>query len=257
MKKILRIIVIAFIMGLFPIVVLAQSVSDVTSMTANPSDTSIILTWVKPSGANSTVIRYRTNTYPSSPTDGILAYNNTGFQCTVGSNSTGEHLTEDNVSALTAGQVYYFSAWGLSNTTYSTIVYHLAMSTLATPPATGAPAVSPTNRLPTATLPTQMTQAPDNTGFQLQPFSDIIAYFNNAPGGLGMPINNAWETLFILGIVIGGAGTYMKVRNFFVAYAVVFVLTLFGVQLHMVQGWLFAIEIVIGMGVWAIDHYLQ
>ena len=51
--------------------------------------------------------------------------------------------------------------------------------------------------------------------------------------------------------------TYTKVRNFFVAYAVVFVLTLFGVNLHLVQGWLFAVEIVIGLGVWAVDHYLQ
>jgi hypothetical protein len=102
-----------------------------------------------------------------------------------------------------------------------------------------------------------MTQNPDRTGWNLAPFDGVISYFNNADGGLGMPINNAWETLAILGIVGSGFGTYTKVRNFFVAYAVVFILTLFAVQLTLVQGWLLGVELVIGAGVWAVDHYYQ
>ncbi|RLF51328.1 MAG: hypothetical protein DRN24_05155, partial [Thermoplasmata archaeon] len=65
----------------------------------NPTATTIDLSWTKGSGSGNerTVIRYRTDTYPSSPTDGTEAYNGTGSATTV--------------SGLTPGQIYYFRAW--------------------------------------------------------------------------------------------------------------------------------------------------
>src|SRR3989304_5546433 len=73
--------------------------SAVTNFRANPSNTYIILTWEKGTGATSTVINYTDNStgFPVVATDPTIIYSGTGFQTTV--------------SGLTAGTVYYFSAW--------------------------------------------------------------------------------------------------------------------------------------------------
>ncbi len=72
-----------------------------------------------------------------------------------------------------------------------------------------------------------------------------------------MPLNNLWETLAIFGIVISGSVTYMKIKNFYVAYFVVLFATGVFVGLHLVQGYLVGVEIVVGVGVWGIERYLQ
>lgn len=242
MKKIIIGIILGLLSLCIVLPVLADAVGNITLMTANPSDTSIVLTWVKPTGANTTVIRYRTDTYPTLPTDGASAYNGTSFQCTV--------------SDLTAGQVYYFSAWGQHSDNYSETAYNLAMSTLAVAIPSGAED-NTTVSLPTPTISANMAQDPDVSGFNLEPFTSIIAYFNESEGGLGMPENNLWETLAIFGIVGSGILVYTRIRNFFVAFAVVFVATIICVGLHLVQGWLVGVEIIIAGGVWAIEKYMQ
>ena len=243
---------------LWPFAVAFAVPSDITTMTANPSNTTIVLTWTKASSSNNTLIRYRTDTFPANTSDGIQVYFNTASQVTVGANVTSDNHSSggDNLTALSAGQAYYFSAWGESGGTYSVNPMHLVMSTLAIAIPSGAQD-QPFNTLPVPTVPTQMNQNPDAGGFQLEPFTSIVKWFNDSPGGLGMPENYAWEGIAILGIVTGGFATYTKIRNWFVAYAVVFVLTFAGIGLHLVQGWLLGVEIVIGMGVWAIEHYLQ
>ena len=265
MKKILGIVgtLIIGTLVILPIAVAFAVVSDITDMTANPSNTSIILTWVKVSGSTNTLIRYRTDTFPTDNTDGVQAYFGPRFQVTVGANvtvelsDTPEHVdVGDNITPLTPGQAYFFSAWAEDSGDYSATPFHLVMSTLAVPIPSGAQD-QPQNTLPVPTLPTNINQAPNPGSFQLEPFTSIVNWFNSSPGGLGMPNEYAWESLAILGIVGGGFLTYTKIRNFFVAYAVIFVLTLFGIGLHLVQGWLLGIEIVIGLGVWGIEHYLQ
>ena len=58
---------------------------------------SISLSWTKGTGAEKTMIRYRTDTYPTNPTDGTQGYFDTGSIGTVNS--------------LSSGQIYYFRAW--------------------------------------------------------------------------------------------------------------------------------------------------
>jgi hypothetical protein len=259
MKKILAVLATIgiLVLILLPFTSALAVLSDITDVTANPSNTSIILTWIKVTGSTNTLIMYRTDAFPTDNTDGTQAYFGTKFQATVGNNTTGEHIDAgDNITALTPGQAYYFSVWGEDSGEYSATPFHIVMSTLAVAIPSGAQD-QPANTLPIPTLPTGMNQDPNVGAFQLEPFTSIIAWFNNSPGGLGMPVDNAWESIAIVGIVGSGFMTYTKIRNFFVAYAVIFLVTFFCVGLHLVQGWLLGIEIVIGMGVWAVEHYLQ
>lgn len=210
---------------------------------AVPTDTTITLTWTTASGATSTVIRYRTDTYPTDPADGTSVYSGTGFQC--------------ELSGLTAGTVYYFSAWGYDGVDYSASAATMVMNTLPIKLPSGAEETK-TNIIPVPSIPASANQTPDISGFQLEPFTSIIAYFNDATkGGLGMPTEHAWEVLAALGIVVCGAGVYIKMKNFFIAYFLVFLLTIFAVALHLIQGYLIPIEIVIGLGVWALERFFQ
>ena len=69
-----------------------------TSFTAaTVSASQINLSWSKGSGAYYTMVRRRTDTYPTSPTDGVQAYYDTGSSFS----DTG----------LTGGTTYYYSAW--------------------------------------------------------------------------------------------------------------------------------------------------
>ena len=214
----------------------------VTNLVANPSNTSMILTWTIASSSTSTVIRYATDDFPATPASGTSAYSGTGFQCTI--------------ESLTAGQVYYIAAWGYDGADYSASACELAMSTTSIDVPSGA-ADESSITLPSPTLPANINQPPDASGMNLEPFTSIITYFNTADGGFGMPVNNAWQWFVVLGIVGAGMGTYIKIKQFFVAFAVVFVFTCIAVGLDLVQGWLVAVEIIMGAGVWAVEKYLQ
>ncbi len=216
----------------------SSTIGNALNLRGTPSNTSIILTWQKASASTNTIIRYRTDTYPSSTTDGTSVYSGTAYQCTA--------------SGLTAGQVYYFRAWGYANPTSST-TSDLAMSTLLYAPSTGAED-TPSNITPNPSIPAVANQAPDISGLNLEPFTSMIKHFNT---GLGMPIENTWQLLAMLGLVVAGIGTYIKIKNFFVAYFVVFLLTVVFVGLNLAQGYLVILELIVGAGVWAIERYMQ
>lgn len=215
-----------------------STIGNALNLRGISSSTSIILTWQRASGSTHTIVRYRTDTYPSSPTDGTSAYSGTGYQCTV--------------SGLTPGQVYYFSAWGYANPTSPT-VSQLAISTTAVDVPSGGE-TTPANIVSIPTIAPGMTQTPSVGAFQLEPFTTIIKIFQ---GGLGMPENNIWQLLATLGVVLAGMATYIRIKNFFVAFGVVFVLTFFFVWMHLMQGWLIPIEVIVAGGVWAVERYMQ
>lgn len=81
------------------------------------TNTSISLSWTKGTGSEKTMIRYRTDQYPTGTSDGTQAYFDTGNSTSVGS--------------LSAGQIYYFRAWawdtnsGYSDNTSDDIAYTL------------------------------------------------------------------------------------------------------------------------------------
>lgn len=84
---------------------------NVTTLPGDPASltdvahngTSINLTWTNGTGSNSTLIMYKTGSYPSSKTDGTQAYNSTGASV--------------NVTSLNYSVLYYFRAWALNTTT--------------------------------------------------------------------------------------------------------------------------------------------
>ncbi len=219
----------------------SSTVGLASNLIGYPTDTTITLTWTKASGATRTIIRYRTDAYPINETDGYSAYNGTSYQCIV--------------TGLIPGQVYYFAAWGTGSPTSPTPSY-LPMSTTPITPPSGSSS-TPESVLPTLTIPANANQPPTTTDFNLEPFTSIVNYFVTSEGGLGMPVSNAWQMLVTMGVVFAGIATYIKIKNFFIAFFVVFVLTIGGVGLHLMQGYLVVFEIIIGMGVWAIDKYLQ
>jgi hypothetical protein len=226
----------------FAIPVLA-AVGDISYLTTNPSNTSINLTWVKASGSTNTIVRYSTSSFPADYSSGTSGYSGTGSEVTI--------------SSLTSGTTYFFALWGFDGgSTYSTNPIQRAVTTLAEALPSGALTTTVAlSIVPTA--PANLNQAPDESSFNLEPFTSILKYFNEGEGGFGMPSANAWEFWWILGIVGGGIITYLKIKNFFVAYFVVFAITLLGVGLDLVQAWLIVLEITVGMGVWAIERYAQ
>lgn len=228
-------------MAIMPAVAALATPSDTVVVSAIPQDTSIVLTWLT-GNATSTVVVYKTTGFPANLADGTVAYNGTGFQT--------------KVTGLTAGTVYYFSLWGHDGTGYSSNATHAEVNTLAVALPTGN-ATTPINAIPIPTVPAGASSNASIAGFNLEPFTSIIAHFNSSQGGLGMPINNAWETIATLIIVFIGLWVYKNNHNFFVAYFIVFILTCFAIGLHLMQWYLAPIELVVGLGVWALERFFQ
>jgi len=86
----------------------------------------IDLTWSKNTGDDYTLIRFRTDTYPTSVTDGTEVYNDTGV-------STSH-------TSLTPETTYYYSAWGYNTTSgFYSLTEDTADETTNEPPAFGTP----------------------------------------------------------------------------------------------------------------------
>ncbi|MHC4671893.1 MAG: PKD domain-containing protein [Planctomycetota bacterium] len=103
-----------------------EGIADTTviDFAAASNNGSVTLTWTNPDLAEftGTMIRYRTDTYPTSTTDGTLLIDKSG---TAGADDSTTH------SSLTNGTTYYYTAWAHN----STPVYSLASSARATPTA--------------------------------------------------------------------------------------------------------------------------
>lgn len=243
----IRRLIIASVLALVMILCIAIPVfaipANVTGFVANPSSTYIVLSWLPATGATSYLVRYRTDTFPTGTADGTLVYSSNQTMVTL--------------SGLTAGRTYYFSLWGYDGVSYSSNATNLASTTLAVAIPSGGQ-VYPTNVIPIPTIPSNATQTPSIGSFNLQPFTNIFSYANNSSfGGLGMPIANLWETIAVIVIVLLGLITYIKLKNFFVAYFVVVVASAICVGLHLLQGYILPAELVIGAGVWGLERFFQ
>jgi len=79
--------------------------------TYTPHTSSFYFSWTKGTGANNTVIVRKTRTYPTTPTDGAVVYNNTGVFY--------------NDTALVAGTVYCYTIWSWTAWTVTGVgTYH-------------------------------------------------------------------------------------------------------------------------------------
>jgi hypothetical protein len=157
-----------------------SGVDNPTNFIAYPSATSISLTWTKGAGATSSIVRYRTDTFPASYTDGTLVYE--------GVSSSTTH------TGLTAGRTYYYAVWGYSGAIYS--------SGSAEVMATTSAAVGGGDDFDAPSTPLRWLIGTDYTNMENLPvFYDT---FNFTADTLDMPRATVWFIIFMtIGLVFG------------------------------------------------------
>lgn len=142
------------------------------------SGTDISLAWIKGGGSDNTLIRFRTDVYPTTSGDGTQAY--LGVSSSV------------SVSNLTPGTTYYFSAWGEGGGGYSATYVSAIATTLA-----GTPVTIPT----TPGTPTGWFQIPSTERITRLPG---YAQMNDLFDSFELPRTTGWTMLALLIAAIGG-----------------------------------------------------
>jgi len=212
-------------------------IGDVTNLVAIPSGSNISLMWAIGSGSTSTVIRYRSDTYPVSQTDGTEVIGVGIYSCIM--------------TNVVAGQTYYFSAYGYDGISYSATAAHAVAN------GSAGSGVSPTVNLVMPSIPANALATPTISQFNFEPFTTIISNFTNGPGGLGMPINNLWEGIATIILVLAGLLVANGKKSLAAGWAVITVGAFIGTGLHIFQSVMIFVIVVVGWGVWAIERYLQ
>jgi len=234
-------ILLAVLISLFSITV--EAAPNITVLSVSPTSTTITLTWSKiiPVATTSTIIRYSTTSYPVNQTDGLSAYNGTGYTVAL--------------TGLTPGTSYYFSAWGYDGG-YSTTVYNIVATTLYTDVASGAAAPTPGSpSMPN--IPSSFAAAPQVPIWNIRPVSDFINVFNGSPGGLGMPGGNLWEFIANGLIAFVGILVYTKTNSKLMGWIIIMFLSGIAVSMHLTQSFGLIIFVFIGMGGWALEAFGQ
>jgi len=222
----------------FTLVALALP-SSVTDFIGIATDTTISLVW-DASSANSTLIRHSTATYPATIADGTVSYNGTANFVTV--------------TGLTAGTAYYFSAWNWDDTGYSATASNLVVNTL--------PSVADNTTIPfdKPTLPAEVSQDPDISGWSIDPIDKILDYFADeavAHGGLGMPVENVVMFMAGVGVTFVSLGTYVKWRSFFSSWFIALILSSLLCSIEVMQWIVVLFLLLVGAGVWAVEKSAQ
>jgi hypothetical protein len=166
----------------------ASGLSEPTAFTGIPSATSISLAWTKGVDSNRTLIRYKIGAYPTSTTDGTLAYLDSS--------------TSKIVTGLIIGTTYYFVAWGETSGAYSATSATLMVTTLAGSPTS--------TTMPTPATPNTWFQAPDYTNMKNTPFYSIV---NFAADSFAVPKGTLWYICAMFFCVAVGVFFYSTVGN--------------------------------------------
>ena len=140
----------------------------VTTFAASPGDTQVSLTWHNPSDGDfaGAMIRYKTNGYPTSTTDGTLAVDKSG---SAGANDEYTH------SGLTNGIPYYYSAFAHDSASN----YATKADAIATPWAVG---VATLNVKPAGTI----TINASSTDWNLSEFTTKVRGGENILGDIAV-----------------------------------------------------------------------
>ncbi len=206
------------------------SIGDVTNFYGYPSATSISLSWIPGSGDSRVLVRYRTDIYPTSETDGTQIY--------LGSATTYEH------TGLTSGITYYYSAWGESAGSYSTNEINLAMTT------TVSGATTPT--FPTPEQPDTWYQEPDESLLtNLAPLNTIVNTFID---DWQVPRATGWIGFTLLGIMAVGIFLYIKAKAPGLALFTMMLLMIGTILIHLLPTWFVFIVIIMGIGVFSLQR---
>lgn len=182
------------------------SLNPPTDFKAIPrSSTEISSTWVKGVGASQTLVRYKVGSYPTTTSDGTLAYNGTRGSCTI--------------TGLTPGTTYGIKAWGYDAGGFSTSnVTEMATTFLGEAPG-DSPFTAP-GELPNFWGP------PSYTNLSNIPFYEN---FNARADDIGMDRGNFWMMIFWMFAITIGAGLFMMTKDP--------TWGMFGVSIGVVWGW--------------------
>jgi hypothetical protein len=202
------------------------TVDDMTQLLGYPNDISISTSWAKANGATDTLIRYRTDTYPTTTADGTQAYLGTG--------------TSFVVTGLTEGTTYYFSAWGKSGATYSTNEVNMVMTTNSK---------ITESTLPAGSTPGGWMQDPDAT--LLVNFQPVYSVINGLADNFGMPRGNAWLALSMLFILFTGVGLYIRFGSPSLALFIMAIVMGLFVMLHIIGYFFIVLTLMLALGGWA------
>lgn len=203
------------------------AVADATKFMGKPYSTSISLTWVRGAGASTVLIRYSTATYPATNTDGTFLY-------------TGDATTYLH-SSLSDGTTYYYTIWGVSGATYSSVAgVNLVMTTESD--------YGSSSELPSGTNPSGWFQEPDESFLvNFQPFYSVI---NGLADSWGMPRGNMWLSLSLLLVMAAGLGTYIMWRApAFSLMLMAFIMAGF-VALHILPSMMIVLVAALALGAW-------
>lgn len=215
-----------------------SGVSEPSNLVAIPNAITCSLSWVKGSGAPSTLVRYRTGSYPAATNEGTVAY-------LLGSG------TSVSISSLTPGTTYYVSAWGYDSGTYSAAYTTVLFTTLASTTAGGDDIeVPPAN--------SSWTQTPSETKVSNIPL--IGGIITEDASSYEIPENMLWYFLWVLGSVGMGIIAYNRFGragqgsfNLPLGAGVTGIGFACGAALGLTMLWIMeiGIVIVIGIGLWS------
>jgi len=212
-----------------------NSVLCPSSIKAICNSTSISLNWIKGTGSNQTVIRYKTGSYPSSYTDGASAYFGTGESVIIPS--------------LTAGTTYYVAAYGFNGGTYSSTPAQVMGTTIAfdTSPAAATKLVAPTTD-------STWTQTPSSAKVATFPVYGQIV--QNVATAYNQPVNYLWYFIWMMIAAVLGIVTYLRGNyNYVLASGVMLIWIGIGVwYMNVVAGGVVVLLGVIGLG-WSLTGY--
>lgn len=166
----------------------SNSVLLPTSVTSEPAASSISVAWTKGSGANNTAVRWKLATYPSTTSDGTLAYLGTG-------NSV-------NITGLTPGLTYYVSLWGYTSGVYSNTYATTLSTTVAYDTAS-----SSSNNIEVPAPNSTWTQTPSAAKVATVPGHQIV---ENISTSYGTPLGMVWYVAWMVMGLAGGIVLYNR-----------------------------------------------
>jgi hypothetical protein len=186
---------------------------------ASPLSTSVHLTWALGSGSGRTLIMYRTDTYPTSTSDGTQIFLDVG--------------TSYAHTGLVLGTTYYYSLWGESGGSYSASYASIAITTQSTGATqTGFGTVTTPDNFD---LSSKSATSSNITLLQnLGPFYGLI---NGFVASWGMSLSDGWAGIYAFFIVLITLIIYIRSQSITGALLGTIVLMIVGYFIGIVSGW--------------------
>ncbi len=201
-----------------------NAVNEPSAVNVYPGEGRIVLTWVKGTGASTTIVRAKQGSYPVDETDGIDVFSGT--------------MNSTSLNSLGDGETYYFSLWGESGGTVSGASFDI-LATTTSSVAAGATRDTPAQ-------PVSWFQATNYTKLSDLPF---YAQINDLADSLSVPRTTAWMLVGLAIIVVAGVATFAASRDAVLSLTVMAIVSLVVVfLLELLPLWMVIFSILFAIG---------